>query len=154
MVWGDFIQAFALVLIALTGWLVPRMSTRGRLLLEITRLGNAVEKLPPSDARAALEARLTERAAKLADWLEPANRTRRLVQHLVGWGLWTSALVVTFFATPYLDSEPEAQFWILVPVMGVALIVYVAALLLVEVLWVRRHAPQHDPRRVGHASET
>lgn len=148
MVWGDFIQAFALVLIALTGWLVPRLTTRGRLLLEITRLGTAVAKLPPSPARASLETRMTERAAKLADWLEPANRTRRLIQHAVGWGLWTTALVVTFFATPYLDADPVTQFWILVPAVVVAFALYLVALVVVEVIWVRRHAPQHHPRRL------
>src|SRR5690606_11345797 len=114
MVWGDFIQASALVLIALTGWLGPRLTTRGRLAAASTRLGAAVAKLPPSPARASLGTGVTERAAKLADWLEPANRTRRLIQHAVGWGLWTTTLVMTFFATPYLDADPVTQFWILV----------------------------------------
>jgi hypothetical protein len=139
MFWGDFIQAFALVTVALTGWLVPRLTTRGRLLLEINRLGNAIAKLPPSDARTSLETHLTERAAKLAAWLEPANRIRRLIQHGAGWGLWGAALAVTFFATPYLDSDPITQLWLLLPTVLIALFGYLAVLAVIELVWARRH---------------
>ena len=46
---------------------------------------------------------------------------------------------MTFFATPYLDSDPITQLWLLLPTVLIALFGYLAVLAIIELVWARRH---------------
>jgi len=88
--------ALVVVALAFARWVYPRATRKGRLLLELGRLGEAHSRLPDGDQKDRLASHLDAVGANLNDWLDPINRWKRNLQAASAGGLYLIAVVLVY----------------------------------------------------------
>ncbi len=97
--------ALVSALFALAAWTSQRATKKGRLLIELRRLGEVRANLPAGPETSRLDGHIEERVRVLNDWLDPVNRRSRRLQSAVSWVAATFATILVFTVPPSIDQE-------------------------------------------------
>lgn len=130
------------------GWLSQRLTREARLLLRVNRLGSALQFVPSSDERTALEKNLLAAVRDLTEWIDPINKGIRGIQRLIGVllfvaGSWFVVWLQSFGAVPSAVSFLTA-----LAIGAFVAIAMVATGFLMQKLFTRRRSDTELKRRI------
>lgn len=134
------LSAIGVAVVPFVGWLSQRWTREARLILRVNRLGSALQFVPSSDAKTALETNLIDAVRDLNDWIDPINKGIRTLQRAIGVVLFIAG---SWFAVWLQSVSNVASSLSVVLSLAVGTIVAVATVgtgFLMQRLFTKRHS--------------
>lgn len=106
-------------------WISPRVTKKGRLLIELHKLGDVRANLPLTAEVARFDEHIDTRVRAHNEWLDPINRRSRLIQNAVSTATATFGTILVYallpaFSDAWLRSAVAAGVLTVVILLGVA----------------------------------
>ncbi|WP_439565049.1 hypothetical protein [Microcella sp.] len=142
------LSVIGVAVVPFIGWLSQRWTREARLILRVNRLGSALQFVPSSDEKAALEKNVLAAVRDLNEWIEPINRGIRGVQLLIGVLLFVAGSWFVVWLQPLAAVPSAVSFLMSLAIGALVATAMVSTGFLMQRLFTRRRSDADFRNRV------